>query len=318
MMFRFVSAMFGLPGSRVWWGMIQCHLFFLICRTSDAIQGHISFRMRFIDHEGVACLSLFARCMQGWWYIRYPRDDSLVEPIESHLASCRHRWFELIWFFDMLHFRHHTGAYSPFRSRCGDPPLICMIIPSYEIHVRLLIRFHFVLILQGASLESFSQILTLWYNRCSWTKLCRVLGFPRHHFSGVRVRPFTHPHDVVLGSSRHIGYIWCHTGAYFPHLAMEAIVLSHIRYSFHHSAEIYCIRLIDHYSWALHRYELSAEHCSRLVESLSAISSGLRFAAACHTGAYPHLWVHRMFCRSFSLLSLFLDFCESSYWGIPL
>ena len=27
--------------------------------TSDAILGHISFRMRFTDHEGVACLALF-------------------------------------------------------------------------------------------------------------------------------------------------------------------------------------------------------------------------------------------------------------------
>ena len=87
----------------------------------DAIQGHISVRMRFTDYEGVACLSLFARCMQEWWYIRYPHDDSLVEPIESHLASCRHRWFELIWFFDMLHFRCHTGAYSPSWSRFIDP-----------------------------------------------------------------------------------------------------------------------------------------------------------------------------------------------------
>ena len=30
---------------------------------------------------------------------------------------------------------------------------------SYAIHVRLMFRFHFVLILQGASFESFSQIL---------------------------------------------------------------------------------------------------------------------------------------------------------------
>ena len=36
---------------------------FLIYHTSDAIHGHISVRMRFTDHEGVACLSLFARCM---------------------------------------------------------------------------------------------------------------------------------------------------------------------------------------------------------------------------------------------------------------
>ena len=30
---------------------------------------------------------------------------------------------------------------------------------SYEIHLRLMIRFHFILILRGASFESFSQIL---------------------------------------------------------------------------------------------------------------------------------------------------------------
>ena len=36
-----------------------------------------------------------------------------------------------------------------------------------------------------------------------------------------------------------------------------------------------------------------------------------------HTGAYPHPWVHQTFWGTFSLLSLFLDLCESSYWGIP-
>ncbi|RVW23717.1 hypothetical protein CK203_100799 [Vitis vinifera] len=44
----------------------------------DAIQGHISVRMRFTDHEGVACLSLFARSrfilfdivvIPGWGYV---------------------------------------------------------------------------------------------------------------------------------------------------------------------------------------------------------------------------------------------------------
>ncbi|RVW90541.1 hypothetical protein CK203_031047 [Vitis vinifera] len=51
----------------------------------DAIQGHISVRMRFTDHEGVACLSLFARSrfilfdivvIPGWGYLRcmdFPR-----------------------------------------------------------------------------------------------------------------------------------------------------------------------------------------------------------------------------------------------------
>ncbi|RVX19960.1 hypothetical protein CK203_004672 [Vitis vinifera] len=51
----------------------------------DVIQGHISVRMRFTDHEGVACLSLFARSrfilfdivvIPGWGYLRcldFPR-----------------------------------------------------------------------------------------------------------------------------------------------------------------------------------------------------------------------------------------------------
>ena len=59
-----------------------------------------------------------ARCMQRW-HIRYPHDDSLVESIESHLA--RHGWSELIWFFDLLHSRCHTGAYSPSWSGFIDP-----------------------------------------------------------------------------------------------------------------------------------------------------------------------------------------------------
>ena len=45
--------------------------------------------------------------------------DVVMLPSEGHLFdmwicfSCRHRWFELIYFFDMLHSRRHTGAYSP-------------------------------------------------------------------------------------------------------------------------------------------------------------------------------------------------------------
>ena len=132
----------------------------------------------------------------------------------------------------------------------------------------------------------FQPDLTLWYSRGSWTELYRVSGSPRHHLSGVHIRSFTHPHGVILGLSGRIGYIWCHTRAYFPPLAMETIVLSQTRYSFCHSAKRYCVHLIDHYSWALHLDKLSVERWSRLVESLSAISNGFRFAATCHTGAY--------------------------------
>ncbi|RVW12022.1 Gag-Pol polyprotein [Vitis vinifera] len=60
----------------------------------DAIQGHISIRMRFTDHEGVACLSLFGEMYAEMMIYCYPHDDSLVEPIESHLAS-RSSWTEL-------------------------------------------------------------------------------------------------------------------------------------------------------------------------------------------------------------------------------
>ncbi|RVW96481.1 Retrovirus-related Pol polyprotein from transposon 17.6 [Vitis vinifera] len=55
----------------------------------DAIQGHISVRMRFTNHEGVACLSLFARSrfilfdivvIPGWSYVEcldFPRTDRI-------------------------------------------------------------------------------------------------------------------------------------------------------------------------------------------------------------------------------------------------
>ena len=92
--------------------------------------------------------------------------------------------------------------------------------------------------LRGASLESFIQIHVFWYRHDSWTELSQAHGFPRHHFSGVHVRSFVRPHGVILELSGQIGYIWCqcHTGAYFPHLAMEMIILSQICYSFHYSS----------------------------------------------------------------------------------
>ena len=173
--------------------------------------------------------------------------------------------------------RCHTGAYSSSWSRFVDFPLICMTTLSYEIHVRLMIRFHF---------ESFSQILLSDTVAVLGRSYVECLDPHVTILVGVHIRSFTHPHGVILGLSGRIGYIWCHTREYFPPLAMEAIILSHTRYSFHHSVERYCVRLTDHYSWGLHRDKLAVERSSRLLESLSAISSGLRFAAACHTGAY--------------------------------
>ena len=59
---------------------------------------------------------------------------------------------------DLSRFLCHTRAYSSFWLGFVDSPLICMIIPGYEIHIGLMIRFHCVLILCEASLEPFSQI----------------------------------------------------------------------------------------------------------------------------------------------------------------
>ena len=46
----------------------------------------------------------------------------------------------------------------------------------------------------------------------------------------------------------------------FPLLAMEMIVNLQICYSFHHSAERYCICFTGHYSCEFHQDELLVEH----------------------------------------------------------
>ena len=188
--------------------------------------------------------------------------DSVMDPGDQDCIG-DDGWFELIWFSDWSHFLCHTRAYSPFRSGFVDLPLI---------HVKLMIWFHFVLILWEASLESFNQIHTLWYSCDSWTELSQVSRFPRHHFSGVHIRSFTHPHGVVIELSGQIGYIWCHTGAYFPPLAVETIVFSQIRYNFHHSAKIDCICLTDRYSCDFRRDELLVEHDVRVLITLLAMT----------------------------------------------
>ena len=61
-----------------------------------------------------------------------------------------------------------------------------------------------------------------------------------------------------------------------------------------------CISFSLHHHWAYPRVSCLVTLC---------ILCWLLF----HVGAYPHLWVHRMFCRFFSLLSLFLDLYGSSH-----
>ena len=88
-------------------------------------------------------------------------------------------------------------------------------------------------------------------------------GFPCHPFYGVHVRSFVRPHGVIRELSGQIGYTWCHTGAYFPPVAMEMIILSQICYSFHYLVERYCICLSGHYSCAFSsRWAFSGARCS--------------------------------------------------------
>ena len=84
LMFRSDSAVFGLPGSCTWWWMIWCHLIFLIYHIFDVILGHIPFRARSIDLQGVACLSPLARCTLKWLIGSLFYDDPSVEPLWSH------------------------------------------------------------------------------------------------------------------------------------------------------------------------------------------------------------------------------------------
>ena len=84
LMIRFFSVVFRLPGSRVWWGMIRCHLFFFTCHTSDAILGHIPFRMTFTDFHWVVRSSLLVRCVPRRWLVRHFYDGSLVETLGRH------------------------------------------------------------------------------------------------------------------------------------------------------------------------------------------------------------------------------------------
>ena len=286
-----------------------------------AYWGIFPFQTRFTDLHGVIWSFPLTGCAPRWWLGHYSYDDFSVEPFGSHpiwhalldtqMTSC----FlprDPSWIYE-----HDSVIDSDDQDYISvDAWLWChLIFPT--CHTFDAILAHISAFDQGFQIPTYlrdwpqlrdirqigdfvsfhhdppmdfllSRFIRLTLSDVSvtfWMESSQVRGLSQHHFVGARVRSTMHPYWVTHDSSGQIGYIWCHTGAYFPYLAVEAIVLSHIHYSFHHSAEIYGIRLTDHYSWALHRDELSVEHRSRLVESLLAISSGLRFAATCHTGA---------------------------------
>ena len=107
--------------------------------TSDAILGHISISIEIYGSSWSCMLILICETyaemtiysLSSRWFLsgayREPSRQAHafrcldVDMLSSEgrlfymwdWFSCRHRWFEFIWFFDMLHSRCHTGAYSP-------------------------------------------------------------------------------------------------------------------------------------------------------------------------------------------------------------
>ena len=115
--------------------------------TSDAILGHISISIEIYGSSWSCMLILICETyaemtiysLSSRWFLsgayREPSRQAHafrcldVDMLSSEgrlfymwdWFSCRHRWFEFIWFFDMLHSRCHTGSYSPSWSRFIDP-----------------------------------------------------------------------------------------------------------------------------------------------------------------------------------------------------
>ena len=188
-MFRSYSIVFWSPASRVWWEMICCHLFFLTYHTSDAILGHIPFRVTFTDLHWVARSSLLVRCVPRWWLVGHFYEDSSVETLGSHLvrlalldtqmSSCflpgyaywmfvsnsvmdlddrdhtfDEGWFDVTYFSGLSHIWCYTGACS-ISDEIYGPSWSCMTIITYWMHTETLtcsLPYH------DTSVEPFNQV----------------------------------------------------------------------------------------------------------------------------------------------------------------
>ena len=213
-------------------------------------------------------------------------------------------WFGATWFSDPLYTRCHAGAYFRFQTRFIDPRWLSWSSPV----MGYVSGWGFDLILSWLSgwlsLVSFHQAHTFQCQCDFQMESSQAHRFSHRHFVG-------HMSDLLYIP---IGLLM----SYPDRSVTPDAILGHIspiqpwRRSFSHTSVTISITRpgymvfasLDHYSWALHWYELSVERHSRLVGFLSTISSGFRFAAACHTGAYPYPWVHRIFC-GFSRYSIY-------------
>ena len=150
LMVRFVAVVLGLPGSCIWRRMIWWHLTFsnlshIRCHTwayfrSDEIYRSWGSCVLILICEMYVEMMIYS--LSSRWFLseayREPSSqarafrclDVVMLPSEGRLFDmwvwfgCRHRWFELIYFFDMLHSRRHIGAYSPFSVEMWRSPTI--------------------------------------------------------------------------------------------------------------------------------------------------------------------------------------------------
>ncbi|RVW66482.1 hypothetical protein CK203_065090 [Vitis vinifera] len=151
----------------------------------DAIQGHISVRMRFTDHEGVACLSLFARSrfilfdiavILGWGYLRT----------------------------DRIHLMPYWGIFPSF-SHGGDRSQMSIAVsvtrPRYVVF---------------ASLTIVPELFVDMSSQC--VRRSRLV-------------------ESLLAISSSLRFAAaCHTGAYFPHIvSLQSSVQSHRSFTFRRS-----------------------------------------------------------------------------------
>ena len=176
-MVRFVSVVFGLPGSCIWRGLIWWHLTFsglshIRCHTRAYFHPDEVYRswgscVRILIREMYVEMMMYS--LSSRWFLsgayREPSSqarafrclDVVMLPSEGRLLdmwvwfSCRRRWFELIYFFRHVTFSTPHWGIFPLSDEIYKPPLIFMIILGYKTRVGLRVRSHFIMTLRMTS-----------------------------------------------------------------------------------------------------------------------------------------------------------------------
>ena len=224
---------------------------FLTYHISDAILGHIPFRMRFTDLHGVARSSqltgytqrrgpvLYFIVILRWspsWVV-YPdlhlsalRCDH-VSPSEVRLFdlwvwfSYGHRWLGLhirwwmIWghliFWPITHLVPYWGIF-PFWLSFVDVHWFAWLSLVTRCMLGLWLDFILSWFFGGAFLEPFDRAYILWCCHDSWMYLSQMHRLPHHHFNGVQVKSSIRSHRVILELSGQMRGPSCYTGAHSP------------------------------------------------------------------------------------------------------